>query len=138
MSPTLRPSTVEKTKTSKRLSFKRDIERKVKQGKLRVSRIPGPIRTGVLGWPGPRPIRVPPVEQIYLDTQSNAADIAALIRQHKTYKHELYEFQKRVKYLEEDNEYLRNAVSRLTGRSPVYYPTSPFYSPIPDEFPDEN
>ena len=106
MSPKLHPSTVEKTKTSKQLSFKRDIERKVKQGKLRVSRIPGPIRTGVLGWPGPNPIRVPPIEQIYLDTQLCAANIAALIRQAKTYKRALYGLQSRVKYLEEDNDYL--------------------------------
>ena len=70
MSPKLRPSTVEKTKTLKPLSFKWDIKKRVKQGKLSVSRIPGPIQTGILGWPGPKPIRVPSIEEIYLTTKS--------------------------------------------------------------------
>ena len=133
MAPVLRPSTTSKTKASKKLSSKKKLVKLINQGKLPVNRIPGPIRTGVLGWPGPPPIKVPPIEDIYLTTERCSGALSAVNDQLKAFKQEILKLKSKVETLNRENDYLHRRVADLTGCSPPYYPTSPIYSPLPPE-----
>ena len=135
MPVSVRKSTSQKTVASKRkqqdIKQLSDLRRKEKQQKARLCHIPGPVRLA-RGLGSPPPLKLPTLEKVYLDNESLKATIYSLERNLRGLRYELIKIKSKVVTLERDNKHLVDQVRDLTGRSPIYYPTSPAYSFAPE------
>ena len=92
MPVTVRKSTTQKTIASKRRQQENkrlsNQQNKIKCLKAKAHHIPGPIQLR-LGLGGPPPLKVPPLEQVYLATKSQTATTYALQRHLRNLRQEL-------------------------------------------------
>ena len=103
MAPNTRTSTKKQTEASRTATAADRLKKKLRTGKARLHRIPGPIQTALLGI-HPPPLKVPSLETLYLRTESLSAQIHELQRKNRALTKELRKLKGKVEELEDASE----------------------------------